>query len=739
MASFTDLVKAQRQSGKSVIGSLSAAYNQQNMQKYDPRNALFNRSGMMTALFPGLKGYQAETISSKSPTSLLSQQGGANSPSVMSSIARDARISARNSMALPSIARNMAQLVRISGGTPAKYFERAGQRESAYEGKFGGGKKGLPGLGKAGGGGGGIMGMLGGALGGVGSLLGSAVGGIASVAGSILGGIGSLLGGAASGIFGVLSSALGGMGFVGILAAGAIGFVLYQIYKSLDFSKLGGGLGDAFSGIRESLSKIFGDVDNATGGKLGKFVDDVKETFMKVTLRVSAAIETATELLMKLGGAVLKDFSGYFQNFFQENKGKIFALMAIGMMGPRALLTLPGAAITAIAAAVGAATGEVDLDTMKRQREEKFKDLENFKKTGQMNIQSDADASDIPNKAEYEKKLKSDIGELDKKIQEKSERTTNTQSAINNFNAENISSLYDTKVQEKMAAAGTSGGSSSPTPVSGANLLDLIAKGEASAAGYDSANRGKAGDTPKGLPGLSKMTVGEVMALQGRKELFAAGRYQIIPETLAGLVKSGVVKPGDIFSPVIQDKLAMELVNRRLKAGGSDPIKQQFELSREFASIENPYTGKSYHEGKGNNKASISTNQIQLALRGGGGVPSGGSGSTPPTALASNTAPKAEQKSQSLADTASSLVYDQVTALDKLMGGQLREGSVKYADMLRDITKEFMNNPTFVDSSTNVNNSTTGQQDNAVTASTWDKDVLSAIMDRRMFNSSPLG
>jgi hypothetical protein len=356
-----------------------------------------------------------------------------------------------------------------------------------------------------------------------------------------------------------------------------------------------------------------------------------------------------------------------------------------------------------------------------------------------MNIQSDADASDIPNKAEYEKKLKSDIGELDKKIQEKSERTTNTQSAINNFNAENISSLYDTKVQEKMAAAGTSGGSSSPTPVSGANLLDLIAKGEASAAGYDSANRGKAGDTPKGLPGLSKMTVGEVMALQGRKELFAAGRYQIIPETLAGLVKSGVVKPGDIFSPVIQDKLAMELVNRRLKAGGSDPIKQQFELSREFASIENPYTGKSYHEGKGNNKASISTNQIQLALRGGDGVPSGGSGSTPPTALASNTAPKAEQKSQSLADTASSLVYDQVTALDKLMGGRLREGSVKYADMLRDITKEFMNNPTFVDSSTNVNNSTTGQQDNAVTASTWDKDVLSAIMDRRMFNSSPLG
>jgi hypothetical protein len=108
-------------------------------------------------------------------------------------------------------------------------------------------------------------------------------------------------------------------------------------------------------------------------------------------------------------------------------------------------------------------------------------------------------------------------------------------------------------------------------------------------------------------------------------------------------------------------------------------------------------------------------------------------------ASAKSSGSSTETKLNTAADSAAALIYDQVTALDKLMGGQLMKGSVKYADMLRDITKEFMNNPTFVDSSTNVNNSTTGQQDNAVTASTWDKDVLSAIMDRRMFNSSPLG
>lgn len=726
MAKFADLVRAQRESGKGVIGSLSGAYNQQNMQKFDVRNKLFSRSGLATALFPGLKGYQAQPLSNKASGSMISPALG-NSPTALSSIAKDARISARNSMALPSIARNMAKMVKIWGGTPSKYFDSAAEKENAKEAKFGRGGRGGGNLGKGPtGGGGGIMGMLGG----VGSMLGSAAGGLASVAGSILGGIGSLVGGAASGIFGVLSSALGGMGFVGILAAGAIGFVLYQIWKSLDFSKLGGGLGDAFSGIRESLSKIFGDVDNATGGKLGKFVDDVKDAFMKVTIRVSAAVETATELLMKLGAGVLKDFSGYFENFFQENKGKIFALMAIGMMGPRALMTLPGAAITAIAAAVGAATGEVDLDTMKRQREEKFKDLENYKKTGQMNIQSDADASDIAN---YEKNLKRDIGELDKKIQEKSERTTNTQSAINNFSAENVSSLYDTKVQEKMAAAGMSSGSNSPTAVSGANLLDLIAKGEASAAGYDSANRGKAGDTPKGIPGLSKMTVGEVMALQAKGELFAAGRYQIIPKTLAGLVQSGIVKPGDTFSPVIQDKLAMELVNRRLKAAGSDSIKQQFELSKEFASIENPYTGKSYHEGKGNNKASISTNQIQLALRGNGSAPSGGGGggsSTPePTRTASGGTSSGGTSSGGTSLMAS--LAEPLQQLDKFLGGALGLGSVNVSDMLRDLSMESKENPMFIDNSNKNINNGSAPDSSSVAASTWNKDILDAIIGRQ--------
>jgi hypothetical protein len=107
--------------------------------------------------------------------------------------------------------------------------------------------------------------------------------------------------------------------------------------------------------------------------------------------------------------------------------------------------------------------------------------------------------------------------------------------------------------------------------------------------------------------------------------LFAAGRYQIIPETLAGLVKSGVVKREEQFSPVVQDRLATELINRRLKAAGNDPLKQQLELAKEFASIAVPYdvvnnkgilirSGQSFYEGQAGNRAAISTQSIQAAL-----------------------------------------------------------------------------------------------------------------------------
>ena len=93
------------------------------------------------------------------------------------------------------------------------------------------------------------------------------------------------------------------------------------------------------------------------------------------------------------------------------------------------------------------------------------------------------------------------------------------------------------------------------------------------------------------------MTVGEVMRLQAEGKVFATGKYQIIPETLKGLIFGNYgntgVKATDLYDAKTQDKLATTLIDYRLKLGGNDPVKQQFQLSQEFASITNPYTGTS--------------------------------------------------------------------------------------------------------------------------------------------------
>jgi len=190
--------------------------------------------------------------------------------------------------------------------------------------------------------------------------------------------------------------------------------------------------------------------------------------------------------------------------------------------------------------------------------------------------------------------------------------TTNVSPTPTSFNA--------AKDSQAASAAMSTSGSTSPTNARNSNLLDIIAGGESGSMGYDAANKGKAGDMPGGYPGLSKMTVNDVMRLQSQGKVFATGRYQIIPTTLAGLMSGKYgnidVKGSDLYDASTQDKLGTALINKRLKQGGSDPIKQQLALSQEFASIANPSTGSSYYDKIGNNKASIGTATIQSALAG---------------------------------------------------------------------------------------------------------------------------
>jgi hypothetical protein len=92
--------------------------------------------------------------------------------------------------------------------------------------------------------------------------------------------------------------------------------------------------------------------------------------------------------------------------------------------------------------------------------------------------------------------------------------------------------------------------------------------------------------------------------------------------------------------------------------------------------------------------------------------------------------PGKETPKPSASDSAAAFAADQIMALDKMMGGQLLKGSSDLADMLRDITREFMSNPTFVDSSQTVNNNMPPGLSAAVTGSAYNPDVTVMMSER---------
>ena len=141
-------------SEKSKGGGLTTTLGKRALEKFDPRQ-MFNQSGFAAAVLPSLfKSYSAI----KKPDKLVPQAPQASSPVLENRIdllineTRDVKInsklSAKNSMALPEMARdmnvmrqNMQKLVKLQGGTPARgadmYFKKAGEREASYESQFG--------------------------------------------------------------------------------------------------------------------------------------------------------------------------------------------------------------------------------------------------------------------------------------------------------------------------------------------------------------------------------------------------------------------------------------------------------------------------------------------------------------------------------------------------------------------------------------------------------------------------
>lgn len=126
----------------------------------------------------------------------------------------------------------------------------------------------------------------------------------------------------------------------------------------------------------------------------------------------------------------------------------------------------------------------------------------------------------------------------------------------------------------------------------GDDLFTAISGGEG---GVNSFNTGTAGIGEGYTPpqAISTMTVDKVMSEQANTNLYAAGKYQITPETMKGFVRTMGIDGGDIFNEETQDKFKQYVVDhKRPEVGrylrgeeGSSLEKAQLALAAEFASI----------------------------------------------------------------------------------------------------------------------------------------------------------
>ena len=229
---LAEIYKAEKKKGGGVFSTLG----KRGLEKFDPRQ-IFNQTGFLAAVLPSLfKAYTVPTASSLAPVNplepsaikenLKAKESTKPSPLIdkkldvlineTSDLKTHAKISAKNSLVLPYLARdmnvtriNIQKLVKLMGGTASKgsdaFFKRAGEREALYESQFKREKSSqiMPGTTPV------KKEETGGLFGGIFSLLGKGISG----AGSLLTGLLPSL----SGFFGTLIKAIIGAGIFGLI------------------------------------------------------------------------------------------------------------------------------------------------------------------------------------------------------------------------------------------------------------------------------------------------------------------------------------------------------------------------------------------------------------------------------------------------------------------------------------------------------------------------------------------
>ena len=113
----------------------------------DIRNALFGGSGVGSLIGRKIFGKGYSAINDKSSVEKISSQTAILSADKLDTIGMNTQIAAKNSMSLPSMARdmnvmrqNIIKLVKVQGGTPTNkadaFFSNSRDREGSYESLF---------------------------------------------------------------------------------------------------------------------------------------------------------------------------------------------------------------------------------------------------------------------------------------------------------------------------------------------------------------------------------------------------------------------------------------------------------------------------------------------------------------------------------------------------------------------------------------------------------------------------
>jgi len=134
-------------SEKKTGGGLASSIGKSLKEKIDPRQML-DQSGLLVSMFPSLKSFKA-TRGKGAAEKVSSNVGGGIDNSVLNTLAATSSLTAKNTMSLPMMARdmnlmklNIFKLVKLQGGSANTgktdiFFKNAKDRETAYENTIG--------------------------------------------------------------------------------------------------------------------------------------------------------------------------------------------------------------------------------------------------------------------------------------------------------------------------------------------------------------------------------------------------------------------------------------------------------------------------------------------------------------------------------------------------------------------------------------------------------------------------